>query len=80
MNYIQNFIVTNQRNISNVLSEVLQSAQLYIWTQKNTHNKCIIVFNFSIFGVDNKDALTGHYLVLINFILVVVKYDNQNIP
>lgn len=63
-----------------VLSEVLQSAQLYIWTQKNTHNKCIIMSDFSFFGVDNKDALTGHYLVLINFILAVVKYDHQNIP
>lgn len=36
--------------------------------------------SYSIFGVDNKDAIIGHYLVLINFILAVVKYDNQNIP
>lgn len=36
--------------------------------------------NYNIFGVDNKDAIIGHYLVLINFILPVVKYDNQTIP
>lgn len=36
--------------------------------------------SFSIVGVENKDAITGHYLVFINFILAVVKYDNQNIP